>query len=102
MSQFNQNGIQFEAEYSKFTSIKTETNNGGRVSIDSAARTNTGNISKIINAVAIDWNKAQLPNSSNTGGNLEITTTGQLLSLINEMQKEIYTLTAAVIALSNK
>lgn len=97
-----QNNIQFTIEQPGYTKIDNEAQGGGRVSIDSATKLNAGSINKIINAVAIDWNKAQLPNSSNIGGNLEIQTTGQLLSLINDMQKEIYTLTAAVIALSNR
>jgi len=56
----------------------------------------------IINGIEIDWNGAQLPNSGDTAGNQEINHTGELLKLINEMNKRIYTLTAAVIALSNK
>ncbi len=53
--------------------------------------------------VQIDWNGAQLPQADPaSGGAYTITSTGKLLSLINEMQKEIYTLAAAVIALSNK
>lgn len=56
-----------------------------------------------MHCVQIDWNGAQLPNADpTTGGQYTITHTSSLLSLINEMQKEIYTLTAAVIALSNK
>ena len=54
-----------------------------------------------INAVDIDWNNAVLPNASTTnGGTVEINTTGELLKLINDMQDEIYVLTAAVIALT--
>ena len=54
-----------------------------------------------INAVDIDWNNAVLPNASTTnGGEVTINTTGELLKLINDMQDEIYVLTAAVIALT--
>jgi hypothetical protein len=57
----------------------------------------------IINVVDIDWNGAVLPNANITsGGSVTIKTAGQLLNLINEMQKEIYTLAAAVIAIGNK
>ena len=55
-----------------------------------------------INAIDIDWNNAKLPNSdSSTSGLKTIQTTGELLKLIDDMQKEIYVLTAAVIALNN-
>ena len=97
-----QDGIQFTITMPSYSKLKTESQGAGKVSIDSAAKLNAGNVNNVINAVSIDWNQAQLPNSSNVGGNLEIQRTGQLLSLINEMQKEIYTLTAAVIALSNR
>jgi hypothetical protein len=53
-------------------------------------------------ALDITWCDAQLPNSSDTGGNKSISTTEDLLTLINEMNKRLYVLTAAVIALSNK
>jgi hypothetical protein len=57
----------------------------------------------IINVVDIDWNGAVLPNANiTTGESVTIKTSGQLLNLINEMQKEIYTLAAAVIAIGNK
>ncbi len=56
-----------------------------------------------INCIDIKWNNAELPNSNpDNGGAKNINTTGDLLNLINEMQKEIYALTAAVIALANK
>ncbi len=55
----------------------------------------------IVDAVDIDWNGAVLPNASTTnGGEVTINTTGELLKLINDMQDEIYVLTAAVIALT--
>ena len=57
----------------------------------------------ILQSVLIDWNGAQLPNADpTTGSTITLNRTEDLLNLINEMQKEIYTLTAAVIALSNK
>ena len=53
------------------------------------------------NAVDIDWNQAILPDADlATGNGVTINTTGDLLSLINEMQKEIYVLSAAICALS--
>ena len=56
-----------------------------------------------INTVDIDWNSAVLPNSdTSTGGSKTITNSGELLKLIDDMQKEIYVLTAAVIALANR
>ena len=97
-----QDGIQFTVTQNSFTTISPESDGKGRVSIDTAAKLNAGKINKIINAVAIDWNAPQLPNSSDTAGNKEIKSTGDLLNLINEMNKRIYALTAAVIALSNK
>ena len=56
-----------------------------------------------INAVDIDWNAAELPNSdTTTGGSLIIKNSGELLNLVDKMQQEIYVLTAAVIALANR
>ena len=56
-----------------------------------------------VNAVDIDWNNAELPNSdASTGGLKTIQTSGELLKLIDDMQKEIYVLTAAVISLANR
>ena len=52
-------------------------------------------ITTILNAVEIDWNGAVLSNA-------DIATTSDLLELVNEMQKEIYVLGAAVISLANK
>lgn len=58
----------------------------------------------IINAVEIDWNGATLNAANpNTGGSYgPINDSAQLLELINTMQKEIYVLTAAVIALAQR
>jgi hypothetical protein len=56
-----------------------------------------------VNAVDILWNEAVLPNSDlTTGGSKTIYTTGDLLKLIDDMQQEIYTLAAAVIAIGNR
>ena len=47
-----------------------------------------------INATDIDWNTAELPNSNITTGGLKtITNSGELLKLIDDIQKEIYILT---------
>jgi len=50
----------------------------------------------IINAVDIDWNSAVIPNGDlENGTSKTINTTGELLSLIDKMQEEIYVLSAA-------
>lgn len=61
-------------------------------------------IYSLINAVEIDWNGAVLSdgNPSTGGATSAISSTADLLELINTMQKEIYVLTAAVIALAQK
>ena len=62
--------------------------------------TNPVDVVKCINAVEIDWNGAILPAADIQSGNsVEINSTSDLLKLINEMQKEIYVLSAAVIAI---
>ena len=54
-----------------------------------------------VSGIDIDWNGAVLPNGNlENSSSLTINTTGELLNLINEMQKEIYALSAAVIALA--
>ena len=64
---------------------------------------NTNSYKCAVNAVDIDWNDAQLPNGDLESGNTKtITTTGDLLSLIDKMNEEIYVLSAAVIALGIK
>ena len=62
------------------------------------------NFQKIINALEIDWNGAVLPDGNpSTGGSTNaINDTADILELINSMQKEIYVLTAAVVALAQK
>lgn len=57
----------------------------------------------IVNAVDIDWNGAVIPNGNLASGtSTTINSTGELLSLIDEMQAEIYVLAAAVSALAAK
>jgi len=47
-----------------------------------------------INAIDIDWNNAKLPNVDTTvGGQKIIKNSGDILKLIDDMQKEIYILT---------
>ena len=52
--------------------------------------------------ISNNWCGAQLPNSSDNGGNKSISTTEELLTLVNDMNKRLYTLAAAVVALSNR
>ena len=60
--------------------------------IDGNYESSSGGFS--INAVDIDWNSAELPNSdTTTGGSLTINNSGELLNLIDKMQQEIYILT---------
>jgi hypothetical protein len=56
----------------------------------------------VINAVDIDWNGAVLK-GANLENNTDVTlnNSGQLLKLIEDIQKEIYVLSAAVIALGS-
>ena len=64
---------------------------------------NEDGIKPVVNAVEIDWNGGVLPNGDiENGSSVTINTTGDLLSLINKMQEEIYVLSAAVVALSAK
>ena len=55
-----------------------------------------------INAVDIDWNNAVIPYGNlETGENVNVKTTGELLSLISKMQQEIFELSATVTALND-
>ena len=56
----------------------------------------------MIVALDINWCGAQLTNSSDNGGNKSISTTEELLTLVNDMNKRLQTLAAAVVALINK
>ena len=64
--------------------------------------TNTS-IKPAVNAVDIDWNEAVIPYGNlETGDSVTVNSTGELLSLISKMQQEIFVLSAAVAALSEK
>ena len=59
-------------------------------------------VSKSVNAVEIDWNGAVLEGADlENNTNLTLNTSGDLLKLIEDIQKEIYVLSAAVIALGS-
>lgn len=63
----------------------------------------TAPVKTVLNAVEIDWNGAVLPDGDIANATSKtINTTSDLLELVNEMQKEIYVLGAAVISLANK
>ena len=84
-----------------FTSIKTAGIEQGGWPFYLGGRVGPDEDGGIVNAVDIDWNGAVLPNSNTSfGTSITINTTGELLNLIDSMQKEIYTLSAAVIALA--
>ena len=60
-------------------------------------------IKPAVNAVDIDWNEAVIPYGNlETGQSVTVNSTGELLSLISKMQQEIFILSAAVAALSEK
>lgn len=60
------------------------------------AYANEDGIQPVVNAVEIDWNGAVIPNGDiENGTSKTINTTGDLLSLINKIQEEIYVLSAA-------
>lgn len=67
------------------------------------ANGSTTNWKCAVNAVDIDWNEAVIPYGNlETGKSITVKTTGELLSLISKMQQEIFVLSAAVAALSEK
>ena len=67
------------------------------------ANGSTTNWKGAVNAVDIDWNEAVIPYGNlETGQPVTVNSTGELLSLINKMQQEIFVLSAAVAALSEK
>lgn len=73
----------------------------GPVMISGLTGTDPEDGTGIVNIADIDWNGAVLPNANlQDGKSMTINTTADLLKLVNEMQKEIYVLSAAVIALS--
>ena len=95
-------------EFNKIRGISNTLPTGSPVSPASARNLWTNGTSSLstwkgTNSVDIDWNGAVLPNANlTTGGSVTINTTGELLKLINDMQQEIYTLSAAVIAIGSK
>ena len=85
----------------KFNSIKTAGVEKSAWPLILAGRQGPDEDGGVVNVVDIDWNGAVLPNSNTSfGTSITINTTGELLNLIDSMQKEIYTLSAAVIALA--
>ena len=67
----------------------------------SAATPSSANF-PLVNAVDIDWNGAVLKGADlENNANLTLNTSGDLLKLIEDIQKEIYVLSAAVIALGS-
>lgn len=97
MSNFKQNGIQFTVTNANSSARPFKFYNGTNGDFSDAQ---TDGLEPFINGVEIDWNGAVLPNSDlSTGSSVTINTTGELLSLIDQMQQEIYTLAAAVIAI---
>lgn len=64
------------------------------------AQRNPSKFEYAINAVDISWNGAILPHGDITNGSSKtINSTGELLKMIDDMQQEIYSLAAAVIAI---
>ena len=99
MATFSQNGIQFTATPGQLKPAgKISKASNGNFS-DAA----TDGVESFINAVEIDWNGAVLPNGNiGNATSVTINTTGDLLKLIDDMQKEIYALSAAVIAIGSQ
>lgn len=88
----SQNGINFN----NYKSQSGSTVNIGQWPVVLAGQTGPDEDGGIINAVDIDWNSAVIPNGDiENGTSVTINTTGDLLSLINKMQEEIYVLSAA-------
>ena len=99
MATITKNGISFN----NYKSQSGSTVNMGQWPIVLAGQIGPDEDGGVINAVDIDWNGAVIPNGDIENGTSEtINTTGELLSLINKMQEEIYVLSAAVVALSAK
>ncbi len=99
MASFTQDGIQFTSVLPGQT-LPNKYGNGDNGEFADAA---TDGVSPFINAVEIDWNGAVLPNGNiGNATSVTINTTGDLLKLIDDMQKEIYALSAAVIAIGSQ
>ena len=95
MSTYQKNGISFNLNDDSWIQFPKMGNADSKFS--------RGTIEKLIHSVEIDWDGAVLPNAdANTGGSKTINDTSELMALINTMQKEIYVLTAAVVALAQK
>jgi len=99
MASLNNSGI-------VFSNVKTSgvRINGGPIIVDGLSPgTDPDGGTGIVQMYDVDWNGAVLPDANlTTAGSVTINTTGQLLNLINEMQKEIYVLSAAVIAIGTR
>ena len=96
MSQINQSGI-------TFNQVKQYGVELGQWPVLLASQTGPDEDGGAINAVDIDWNGAVLPNGNiGNATSVTINTTGELLKLIDDMQKEIYALSAAVIAIGSQ
>ena len=94
MATYTQNGI-------NFNNVKTNGVEQGLWPFFLAGQTGPDDDGGIVNAVDIDWNEAVLPNGNpEDATDLTINTTGELLKVINDMQKQIYVLTAAVVTLA--
>ena len=69
---------------------------------NSSAATPSDTNFPLVNVVDIDWNGAVLKGANlENNTNLTLNTSGDLLKLIEDIQKEIYVLSAAVIALGS-
>ena len=97
MTTITQNGIEFmnihnSNIYSASGKYSISMNDDGNCKFDT---TLTGEeISKSFNSIEIDWNGARLPNVDPlTGGQKIINTSGELIQIINSIQKEIHILT---------
>ena len=93
MASFTQNNIQFTLNADavtpfggKYTDTRNYDSSTGLYNVNSNKLSNVG-VFKSINAVEIDWNGAQLELPADLGGTQTIQTTGQLLSIIQQIAK---------------
>lgn len=108
MATLTQNGIVYTlnadtvtAFSGKYTNDQNFDANTGLYDINQN-KLNTIGVDKSVNAVEIDWNGAVLKGADlENNANLTLNTSGDLLKLIEDIQKEIYVLSAAVIALGS-
>lgn len=92
---YTNNGIEFTNLNSSPTPYKPI---NGKIVLtqNKFAYANEDGIKPAVNAVEIDWNGAVIPNGDiENGTSKTINTTGELLSLIDKIQEEIYVLSAA-------